>query len=170
MSKTLKKETRIKNISILWESSKKSLRAEEITKTFDVSKEESANIPRVPVNTETKILNFPLKKVSLERLSEYKEKCIPIFVLKIGKEFYYTKIPYKMNLVGYNLLWNLHICATKGKACRRLSSATDENGGCAKVRNFSKNIEKYPWITKGYETVNTIQDCMFVAECLNFEL
>ena len=43
------------------------------------------------------------------------------------------------------------------------------NDVCEKVWNLARYIEKYPWITKGYETFNTSVDTFFVAECLHYE-
>ena len=53
--------------------------------------------------------------------------------------------------------------------CQRLTAASDKNGGCGKVRAYSRCIERFDWITLGYETFNTANnDVFFVGECMNY--
>ena len=87
--------------------------------------------------------HFPLREISAKEISKYRKSEVPSFVLKIGSKLYYTEIP-NISFIGVNLL-GLHKCALSGMECRRLSAASDEEGGCAKVRNLSCNIERYPW-------------------------
>ena len=114
-------------------------------------------------------LEFALIEVSPEELVEYRKNKVPSFVFKYDGKLYYTEIPYKVGMVG-STIFGEHKCATAGKECRRLSAATDEEGGCAKVRNRSNFIERYPWITTGYETFNTKHDTFIVISCSHYEM
>lgn len=113
-------------------------------------------------------LSIDLTEVSLEELATYRKSKIPSFVLKIDGKLYYSSIPEDLNLYPYNIMGK-HQCAIVAHECRRLSAASDENGGCEKVRNFSQKIEKYPWITIGYETFNTEHNSFVVLNCLHYE-
>ena len=108
--------------------------------------------------------SFDLTQVTAEELEKYRRSEIPSFVLKMDDKLYYTKIPKNLHFVSSTILGE-HQCAK----CRHLSAASDENGGCAKVRNNSERIERYPWITEGYETFNTDHDSFVVTNCLHFE-
>lgn len=111
--------------------------------------------------------HFPLREISAKEISKYRKSEVPSFVLKIGSKLYYTEIP-NISFIGVNLL-GLHKCALSGMECRRLSAASDEEGGCAKVRNLSCNIERYPWIEEGFETFNTKQNAFCVTKCSHYE-
>lgn len=113
-------------------------------------------------------LNFPLRKVSPEEVSEFREKGIPSFVMKVCGEFYYAKIPNNITFMSSSIL-GTHVCAEVHKECRRLSAASDEDGGCKKVRDSLKRIEDYPWITKGYQTFNTKCNSFRVVACEHYE-
>ncbi len=112
--------------------------------------------------------NYPLIKISLESLSHIRELEFPSFILKLDGCYYFALIPDNINFVNSDLL-GAHKCSTGGKICHRLSPAKDEHGGCQKVRDRQKKLENYPWITKGYETINTLHDSFVVAECLHYE-
>ena len=44
-----------------------------------------------------------------------------------------------------------------------------EAGGCEKVRESSKGIEDFPWIKRGYETLNTDRKFFVVCKCNHYE-
>lgn len=104
--------------------------------------------------------NFTLSKVTQEELDNYRANNIPSFVLKENGLLYYTTIPETLSFISLKLLGN-HSCST----CHRQTAACDKEGGCAKVREGCRGIEKYPWIIRGYETFNVMHDCFVVVEC-----
>ena len=115
-----------------------------------------------------KPLKFQLVEVTTRMLTEYRKNKVPTFVLKIGERLYFSKIPFNFNMENSEIL-SMHKCYSVGHTCMRLSSASDELGGCEKVRNYGCCIEKYPWITFGCETFNTLRDVLIVIECLHFK-
>lgn len=176
--KTTKKVTKvIKNFAL---EGVETLRVERVTTTFEVVKElhpetnrPSKVVSSQPIDEKVEPLSFPLIEVTPEALADYRKKGVPSFVLKIDGKLYYSAIPDNISFMNSTIL-GAHQCAlTKsgfgGYGCHRLSAASDENGGCEKVRNRSTYIEKYPWITTGYETFNTKLDSFVVANCLHFE-
>ena len=170
----LSKETNsVKNIVL---DGVKALRIDEITTTFEVERElhPLTNQPfrifskrQVDENVKT-VMSYDLVEVTPEELAVYRKSGIPSFVLKVEGKLYYTSIPSDLNLVGSSILGE-HQCAVVGHECKRLSAASDEHGGCAKVRDCCQRIERYPWITKGYETFNTSNNCFLVVQCEHYE-
>lgn len=153
----------------------KTLRAERFTKTFKVVRElhPKTNQPfkvvsKEQIDEKVEPLNFPLTEVTPEALADYRKKGVSSFVLKVDGKLYYTSIPDDISFVSSTIL-GAHQCAVAGHECHRLSAASDEEGGCEKVRNRSNNIERYPWITEGYETFNTKHDSFVVVNCLHYE-
>lgn len=118
------------------------------------------------VKEETKTINLKLSEITLDKLSEFRNQHVPSFVLKVGEKLYHTIIPNNVCFVSSNILGK-HQCSSKRYICRRLSSASDINGGCKKVRNLSQYIENYPWILTGYETFNTKSNTFIVIKCLH---
>ena len=123
------------------------------------------SIDQIPQDT----IKFPLAEVTIDQIKELRKSEIPSFLLKENESYYFAKIPKGLNLLSSHLLGR-HCCSNASHTCGRLSSATDEEGGCAKVRNFSKGIERYPWITAGYETFNCRHPAFVVAKCDHFEV
>lgn len=112
---------------------------------------------------------FPLREISLEELTELRKTKKPSFVLKEDGRYYYAEISPYMTFIASSFLGE-HKCAAAGKVCNLLSAAPDEEGGCEKVRNRSANIERYPWIIKGYETFGMDgRDTFVVLECQHHE-
>lgn len=164
--KTLEVSTLIKNITL----DGLKLQAEKVTTTFEVLKTNNPSkiLSKNLIDEKIEFLIFPLTEVTIEDLYTYRKKGISSFVLKINDTLYYTKIPKEMNFISSDILGE-HKCAIVKHECNRLSPASDEEGGCEKVRNFSKYIERYPWIKKGYETFNTRHDSFAVIECLHYQ-
>lgn len=113
--------------------------------------------------------SIPLKEIPEEMIDYYRKTGIPSFLLKADGKFFYATIRNDIDFLFSNIL-GLHKCGLAGKECSRLSAASDENGGCAKVRNYSRRIELYPWITKGFETFNTTHDSFSVVECDHYKI
>ena len=110
---------------------------------------------------------FTLRKTNPDELYLIREEPTPIFILKDMDDLYVTEIPNNLGFTSSTLL-GTHKCAA-GSTCARLSAASDEDGGCAKVRNKARWIELYPWILLGYETFNTKQDTFQVSECEHYK-
>lgn len=148
--------------------------AEEVTKNTVVlykkdPKKGKKFVERKKLDEQVEAKTFPLREVSLEELAELRKTKVPSFVLKEDGRYYYAEISPYMTFISSSFLGE-HKCAAAGKVCNRLSAAQDEQGGCAKVRARSTNIEKYPWITKGYETFGTEgRDTFVVLECQHHE-
>lgn len=137
---------------------------------FEAIRDEFNNklISRKIIGEKIEPLEFELTEVTEKELEYYRLNEIPSFVLKIDGKLLYTSIPDDINFLMSDMLGN-HKCAHKNKTCKRLSAASDENGGCQKVRNTSRCIEKYPWITVGYESFNTKVDAFVVIECQKYQ-
>lgn len=160
-----------KNVSL----SVNGLRFERTTFVHEITKEVHPKTLR-PFRTKSKHLVaqnvekifLPFVKVTVNQLSKYRKKGTPSLVLKSDGDFLYTGIPADLSLVAFTLIGE-HKCAAPGQGCCHLSAASDEEGGCAKVRNRATYIERYPWIVSGYETFNTKHDVFVVLDCRHFE-
>lgn len=150
----------------------KTLNVEKVLTTFEekleihpISKRPFKAIYKKKVDQVVESTNsFHLTQVTTAELEEYRRSEIPSFVLKTDDKLYYTKIPKSLHFIN-SIVLGEHQCAK----CRHLSAASDEEGGCEKVRNETERIERYPWITEGYETFNTDHDSFVVTSCLHFE-
>ena len=153
----------------------KTLKVENITTTFEVKRElhPETNQPfkviyKNKIDEVVEPMSFDLVEVTPEELAVYRKSGISSFVLKVDGKLYYSRIPDNISFISSTIL-GAHRCAVVGHECNRLSAASDEQGGCAKVRDHSKRIEKYPWITTGYQTFNTKYDSFIVVNCLHYE-
>lgn len=136
------------------------------------------------VNEINKDILNPLKETTVDELINIRI-CgnVPTFILKKNSALFTTKIPIETHFLFQPLLGK-HLCST----CRHLCVKPDEEGGCAKVRDFcfetcfqssicskaiadSKRIEKYPFITDGIEVVNcnSQNNIFMVTGCKNYE-
>ncbi|MCI8411872.1 MAG: hypothetical protein HFJ40_05530 [Clostridia bacterium] len=104
---------------------------------------------------------FILKEVNSKELEKYRLEGKPGFVLKQSGKYFYSEIEKDMPIMSFKLLGD-HICVTPC-VCKHISS------DCQKVIEGSSNIERYNWITKGYETFNTAADCFVVISCNQYE-
>ena len=102
---------------------------------------------------------FPLREVTKEELKELRRSGQPGFVLKEDDKYYYAEIKYNTRLLSRCMLSG-HKC----ELCKRLSAAADCDGGCAKVREGCRGIERYKWITSGYESFNVYEGGVFIVE------
>ena len=150
------------------------LRAERFITVFEVTREISQKtnqpfrvVSKKEIESKVEPLCFPLVEVTPEMLDVYRREKKPSFVLKVDGKLYYARIPDNISFVSSDIL-GAHKCSD-AHGCNRLSAASDEDGGCAKVRNRSNYIERYPWITSGYETFNTKHDSFVVTNCLHYE-
>lgn len=143
----------------------------EVTEKLNLKKAKKYEIiSKKEVSKEVEDLSFTLKPVTVAELAAYRNDDIPSFVLVENGEFYWSKIPGDISFYNSKLLGGIHLCSESKHECSRLSAASDELGGCAKVRNKATGIEKYPWITSGYETFGTSNDSLFVGSCSHYEV
>lgn len=125
-------------------------------------------VSKEPVGEVSKYQDFKLVEVSREELLEIRKSKVAGFVLKLGDKLYYTELTPNISLFSVEICGD-HQCCCGQKMCKHLSAASDENGGCAKVRGYSYGIERYDFITKGCETFGTRHDMFVVASCVNYE-
>lgn len=114
-----------------------------------------------------KSLNVKLIEITLEELVKLRMGSFPFLVLKNDGKFYFSEVERNFNPSFDSI--GIHMCSYGSTVCHRLSAATDENGGCAKVRD-RLGIEMYPWISDGIETVNTQNDSFIVLSCLHHQI
>lgn len=116
--------------------------------------------------TKGKVIRLQLKQISTSELTRLRESKKPGFVLKKDHNYYYADIS---QFKKYHIIVETntsHKCAN----CRLLSAASDKDGGCAKVREFSRFIENFEQITYGYETFNTSFDVFIVLKCNRWKI
>lgn len=128
---------------------------------------------------------YPLTHISEEELLQKRASKIPGFVYKVNNNLFYTSLPNNLSFPYYDK----HICSSSKSShvCKRLMSLEDSEGGCVKVKDrsfeyynqnirsirclkHSKRIEKYDFITEGFETFNTTGYNIFIVlSCKNHE-
>lgn len=126
---------------------------------------------------------FPLSEVTEKEIYMLRIGETPGFILKKEGRYFYSTIPKNLKFFGQRILGQ-HCCSDYGSDCKYLYASKN---GCPKVRDLSqeyyvrlgykkqvavglaKRIEKYDFITLGYETVNTNEDFFVVAECKKSE-
>lgn len=130
--------------------------------------------------------NFPFQIVSEKELMKRRIEGKPIFVLyKKGFRFY-TEIP-KLSFSALHSIAKTK-CTKNTDCCERLLPMPTDIGGCDKVFDLNldryssdeytlqellvlaKRIDKYPFITAGFETYNTTYPLFVVMECRNCTL
>lgn len=111
---------------------------------------------------------YEMEEIPVTEIENKRKSNIPGFILKDDGKYFYTEVPPK---IGFNLeiTTGHHMCSFGNDDCNRLSPDTDERGGCAKVRDQYKRIEKYHFIISGFETINTRQRSFVVLKCNNYE-
>ena len=127
----------------------------------------SSYIKRDLLGSKSKILVFPLVPTNREELLKYRRLKIPSIILKKDGVLYYGRIPNNLTFPEVEFIGE-HLCAKPAHECTRLSAASNEYGGCAKVRNRSRGIEYYRWITDGFETFGTQKDAFIVINCQHY--
>ena len=153
----------------------KSLNMEKITEIIEITQKVDPKSHKVIANFSKKVIDrkvenlcFNMVEVTADMVSNYRKKGIPSIVVKIDGILYYSAIPNNISFLSSNFL-GAHLCASQKNGCHRLSSASDENGGCEKVRKKSTYIERYPWIVTGYETFNTKLNSFVVIKCSHYK-
>ena len=121
------------------------------------------------VKSEEVFLSYKLREVTLMELKELRKSGIPGMVYKLGTRLWYTPISKGDRFFETDDFIGKHLCSFGGSVCTHLSAARDEDGGCEKVRKRSSRIERFPFVSEGYETFNTTFCCFVVLKCKNFE-
>jgi len=116
--------------------------------------------------SKTILYEFQLTEILKKEIPQLRREKTPSFVLKVGDRYYHTYIPKKLKFIGASI-FGPHKCGI----CNRMSAACDAEGGCKKIRENSTGIERYPFVTVGFETFgyNYGRSAFFVGECANFE-
>lgn len=126
--------------------------------------------------------SIPLKEVTLEELEEIRELqktknlVVTLFLFKEYGKYYLAELENDISFMQTKIYNDVHMC----KECSHLSALPDNQGGCKKVRNCRKKLEKYPFIDVGYQTIKRIAfsndgtptwstEVFDVCECKNFE-
>lgn len=117
---------------------------------------------------EVKAMSWSLRKTDIKELAEYRRLGTPSFVLKVDGSLYHTVVPEDLSLLSTTLI-GVHKCAIPNHECSRLSAASDEDGGCAKVRSHACSIENYPFIKTGYELFGVNGYGFVVVECSHYK-
>lgn len=117
---------------------------------------------------EVKDVSWPLRETDIKELAEYRRLGTPSFVLKVDGRLYHTIVPKDISLLSTDLIW-VHKCARPNHECSRLSAASDEDGGCAKVRNYAWGIEYYSFIQSGYELFGINGYGFVVGKCTHYK-
>ena len=154
----------------------------------DFSKLRITTSTLVSVNGKEQISNqeeidYPLRQVTTEEIATLRMSDEPGFILKIEGKYLYASIPKTLNCSSSKMLGK-YLCAT----CQRFSSKPDCAGGCVKVRDsdfneyrmlgfseddayeLSKRLEKYSFISEGYETFNTSTESLVITKCAHYHL
>lgn len=109
-----------------------------------------------------------LVPITVPEIKKLRQTSQPTFILKRYGKYFYSEVPADMNFLTSKIVGS-HKCALFNKECTHLSPASDADGGCAKVREKSTGIEKYPWILEGYEAFNMEHDVFSVVTCDHYE-
>ena len=112
-------------------------------------------------------VSFKLEQTNRADLLEYRKNRESCLVYKVQKDVYYCKIPPEMTFFPQES-FGKHVCSLLKDVCFRLSAKSDDEGGCAKVRNRARGIEYYSWITKGFETFGTHKNVFIVCACKHY--
>lgn len=120
---------------------------------------------------------FQLDPISKAEIIEKRISRIPAFILKLDADtFYYTEIPKETRFNTSESKKDTHLCQTCKKflKCRKVldgsvvENRARTNSEISAISNSSR-IEKFRFITEGFETFNVINTNFKVKECSNYE-
>lgn len=128
-------------------------------KASTLSTEEEDHSRKLFEKQEAICFPYPFFEVDKEELAGLRTLGIPSLILKVDNRYLVCHIEKAFSKFAKML--NTHQCSfgTTEACCNRVSAASDEEGGCQKVREgYSEPglpsiqaLERYPWITQGYE-------------------
>lgn len=117
-----------------------------------------------------------LKKSSEEEIINLRMTCQPGFVLRdTNGKLYCAPIP-SCHLVPKESFWETHMCRNCAKGCicdkihdNSLEANINDGHKLGTAVELSKRLEKYPFITIGYQIFNaSTNDDFTVCDCKNF--
>lgn len=139
-----------------------------------------SNMGYVPQSAKVQIVDFEVinfKPITREEIIKKRVNKEVGVVMVVDGETYFASVSEKVRLETL-LEAKLHKCG----CCKRLSAKSDECGGCEKIRDYpigeeenirtiqnKMRIEKYPFITEGFDAVNTYKRETIVLECEHFQ-
>lgn len=153
------------------------IKATEVTSTYTIRNEvyDETGLVKKQVskwvsNEEERMVEYPLREISKEEILGLWKAKVPSFLLKKDGKYYHGEIPKEMTFLSSNVIDVPHQCAVgdQGGCCARLEASPDPKG-CAKVRARSVHIERYDWITYGYETFCTNHTAFVVGACEHYK-
>ena len=151
------------------------LKIEKQETTYEITYEKHFSsfefVSREKIDSNSTELSFPLLPIRQDQIKPLLRDVMdqPTFLLKVSDGGYlYCHIPEGVNLSTNLVKGFQHLCGKPRFICSRLMATSNENGGCEKVVNYSKNIEDYPWITFGYEVFGSMHNCMIVHRCEHY--
>ena len=124
-------------------------------------------LSRQRISEEVEESNFHLEEISEKKLKKLRKEEKPSFVLKMAGKYFHTEVPKNISFISADILGD-HQCAVYGNGCKHLLALPEKEGGCKKVLDRWKRLEKYPWITIGYETFSTNHDVFVVVQCEHY--
>ncbi|MBQ9267097.1 MAG: hypothetical protein IJ217_02290 [Clostridia bacterium] len=102
--------------------------------------------------------SIPFKEINPARINVLRKNGKPGALLKRKGKYFYAELPGKKVEISNSV----HRCHD----CEFLCAASDENGGCQKVRDLKKRLEKYDDVTFGIETFNVDNE---LSQCIVFK-
>jgi hypothetical protein len=108
---------------------------------------------------------YTVTEITTEELSVYRKKKIPSLVVKTNGKLLYTRINPQYPIT----FTPCHMCNDTSHDCCHLIALDPADGGCNKVIEHSRYIERFDFITEGYETFNTVKDAFIVIKCNNYQ-
>ena len=130
-----------------------------------------------------KVVEYEFHEATLKELLQHRMSGNPGVVYKEEDKVYYSDLQPDTEFCFVGANWK-HICGKSGIECKHLSTASDECGGCAKVRDVflstyavknarslinAKMLEKYDFVKQGIEVFNSQNFILNISVCSNYE-
>ncbi|MBR3255584.1 MAG: hypothetical protein IKF97_05160 [Clostridia bacterium] len=114
--------------------------------------------------------SIKLNEVSNDDITQARLSKTPGFIYKKDGKLYYAAISSRLHFGEFKLGENMHHQCSYGHFdCKRFSPLPFSKGGCPKISDIRLRIERYNFVTDGYEVFNTNSNCMVVLKCTNYE-
>ncbi len=126
---------------------------EQEVKNFKFTVEEN----QAKIGTKT----YTVTEVTPEEITIFRKAKVPSLVIKLDGKLYHARVTSHSSITSTPC----HLCGV----CRHLIASSTEEGGCPKVVAYSRRIDRFDFIKKGYETSFTAKDSFIVMECTSFE-
>lgn len=137
---------------------------------------------KITFTTSKNVVEYEFHEITLKELLRRRMSGNPGVVYKDEEKVYYSDLQPGTESYFAGTGWK-HICSQSGKECKHLSAASEENGGCAKVRDIfistyavksprslknAKMLEKYDFVKEGIEIFNSQHYSLNVSSCANY--